>query len=692
MHKIQCILILFLLSLMLGCVAHAQWVQTNGPYNGGINCFAVSGTNLFAGTINGGVFLSTDNGTSWTAVNNGLTDATVRAFAEAPVLVFEHANLIDGISDAPQRDVTVVVADGKINVVSAARISSPANAKRFDLSGRWLLPGFIDAHTHPFNIKFAQSMLSIGGMTTGRSMFTGRYVDVELRERHRRGEFDIPDILAAGYPVVPNIGTFPIPIRMAAIFEDHPQLEDLRGVADIGVAGAQRIVRANLDRHVDLIKVFATNRAFFLSMDPRGRALSIEQLVAAVAEAHNAGIPVAAHALGDEGVAAAVGAGVNSIEHGIYLTDATLELMKEKNAYFVPTISVYPPQGQTKRSNASDADAMAARRQDMAVSVRDSARRAHKMGLRVIAGTDGGGSIGGEIIELVGIGMTPMEAIQAATSRCAEALGISKRTGSIRPGMEADLIVLDANPLEDIKAVRDVVLVVNDGRVVAKIFYNGAEASSIHVAAGIGDLTRVRGFLEKGVDVNMKGARRETALHIASRNGHKEIVELLLAHGADVNAGAWYNRTAADMAMWANHTAIVELLIAKGADDISPLHLAVHKGDLAKAKDLIEQGADANKQTRRGATPLHRAAAAGLKDIAALLIEKGADVNAEMNWPWTPLHSAAENGHKDIVELLIAKGADVNAKDGGGMTSLYYAKAQGHAEIVELLRKHGAKE
>jgi len=454
MHKVRSILVLFLLSLMHACVAHAQGVQTNGPYGGMITSSAVSGTNLSAG---------------------------VRAFAEAPVLVFEHANLIDGISDAPQRDVTVVVREGKIDVVSVARISSPANAKRFDLSGRWLLPGFIDAHTHPFNIKFARNMLAITGMTTSRSMFTGRYFDVELRERHRRGEFDIPDILAAGYPVVPNIGTFPIPdwANIAAIFEDHPQLKDLRGVADVGAAGVQRLVLANLDRKVDVIKVFATNRAFFLSMDPRGRALSNEQLVAAVAEAHNAGIPVAAHALGDEGVVAAVGAGVNSIEHGIYLTDATLELMKEKNAYFVPTISVYPPQGQTKRSNASDADAMVARRQDMAVSVRDSARRAHKMGLRVIAGTDGGGSIGGEIIELVGIGMTPMEAIQAATSRCAEALGISKRTGSIRPGMEADLIVLDANPLEDIKAVRDVVLVVNDGRVVAKIFYNGGFEFSV---------------------------------------------------------------------------------------------------------------------------------------------------------------------------------------------------------------------
>jgi imidazolonepropionase-like amidohydrolase len=386
-----------------------------------------------------------------------------RAFAEAPVLVFEHANLIDGISDAPQQDVTVVVVEGKINVVSAAGISPPANAKRFDLSGRWLLPGFIDAHIHPYGAK---RMLVNDGMTTGRSMFTVRYFDVELRERHRRGKFDIPDILAAGYPVLPNIGTFPIPGNMATIFKDYPQLKDLRGGADIGVAGVQRLVRANLDRHVDWIKVFATNRAGFLNMDPRGRALSNEQLVAAVTEARNAGIPVAVHAYGDDGVVAAVHAGVSSIEHGVYLTDATLELMKEKNVFFVPTISAFPQYGQTK-SNASGADTLAARKQDMALSVRDATWRAHNMGLRVIAGTDGGGSIGDEITELVGIGMTSMEAIQAATSRCAEAFGISNRTGSIRPDLEADLIVLNGNPLEDIKAVRNVVLVVNDGRIVA---------------------------------------------------------------------------------------------------------------------------------------------------------------------------------------------------------------------------------
>jgi len=381
------------------------------------------------------------------------------ASAEAPVLVLEHANLIDGISSAPRRNVTVVVAEGKIKGVSAERISPPANAERFDLSGRWLLPGFIDAHVHPYSIEYAKRLLAIDGMTTGRSMVTARYVDVELRERHRRGEFDIPDILAAGYSVHPS-----------NISEHRPDLEaifkDLPRDADIGVAGAQRLVRANLDRHVDVIKVFATYAASVLipGIDPRDRALSNEQLVAAVAEARNAGIPVAAHAHGDEGVAAAVRAGVSTIEHGTYLTDATLELMKEKNVYFVPTISAFVQVGT--ESKASGADALAARMQGMTVSVRDAARRAHKMGLRVIAGTDGA-RISEEITELVGIGMTPMEAIQAATSRCAETLGISKRTGSILPGLEADLIVLNGNPLQDIKAVGNVVLVVNDGRIAA---------------------------------------------------------------------------------------------------------------------------------------------------------------------------------------------------------------------------------
>ena len=203
-------------------------------------------------------------------------------------------------------------------------------------------------------------------------------------------------------------------------------------------------------------------------------------------------------------------------------------------------------------------------------------------------------------------------------------------------------------------------------------------------------LDKVKAFLGRGIDINAKDTLNRTALHYAAEEGHKKLVELLLAHGADLNASTSYDRTAAELAMSRGHTEIVKLLVSKGAD-ISPLHLAIYLKDVAKARSLIESGADVNRRTPHGTTPLTRAVGAGLKDIVELLIAKGADVNAKSNWDWTPLHSAVY-GHKDIVELLIAKGANVKAREGGGRTPLWYAQEEGHAEIVELLRKHGAKE
>lgn len=400
-------------------------------------------------------------------VGSFLACACVLTAQTGPVIVFEHANLIDGISSEPLHDATVVVREGRIESIGTTGKDFPPSAQHIDLSGKWMLPGLIDAHVHPTSLKGAQNMLK-AGVTTGRSMLTPHYTDVGVRELHRRGDTDVPEILAAGYPIIP------IPTQfqpdMTTMFLDMPQLDDLRKDSDIGVEGVRRLVRSNLDHHVDVIKVFATERAGIPTTDPRKQMLSNAELAAAVDEAHKAGIPVAAHAHGDEGAAAAVRAGVDTVEHGTYLSDGTLKLMRERNVCFTPTLSA-DAMLANPTSDSPEAVALAVRARGMLPRAREAARHARQMGVRVIAGSDSGYTpddphrITDEMFELVGIGMSPMEAIQAATSTSAECLGISKRTGSIRPGLEADLIVLDQNPLADINAVRDVLLVVNDGKI-----------------------------------------------------------------------------------------------------------------------------------------------------------------------------------------------------------------------------------
>jgi len=284
--------------------------------------------------------------------------------------------------------------------------------------------------------------------------------------------------------------------------------------------------------------------------------------------------------------------------------------------------------------------------------------------------------------------------LQTATYNPAKFLGKLDSMGTIEQGKIADLVLLDANPLQDIRNTKRIAAVVVGGKIFDKTALQKmlaqSETSPLIVAAAEGKIEHVKSLISGGVDVNVKDLDCLTPLHYAAQRGHKETVEVLLEHGADVNIGDYYSRTAAEYAMSSNHGEIVQLLVSKGAD-ISPLHFALYMKDEAKARSLIEGGADVNRRTPYGTTPLDRAVGAGFKDIVVLLIAKGANVNTKDNWDWTPLHSAVY-GHKDIVELLIAKGADVNARDAEGRTPLSYAKEEGHTEIVELLRKHEAKE
>jgi imidazolonepropionase-like amidohydrolase len=381
--------------------------------------------------------------------------------AAAVTLVLENANVIDAVSDEPRLGVTVVIRDGRIASVGGAP-AIPADARRIDLTGRWVMPGLIDAHVHPSRIGGGQNMLA-AGVTTGRSMSIGHFADAGMQALHEAGAADLPEILPAGYPIVPDPMDF-IP-DLGGIFLDTPELADLRG-RPLDDEGIRRIVRANIARGATNIKLFANHRAGVLSSDPRKPLLTEAQMRVAVAEAEAGGARVGVHAYSDGGAAAAVRAGAHTIDHGVFLSDSTLRLMRDKGVCLVPTMEAIAMELEPRDDVAAG---LTIRSRAMTPRSRATVRRAIELGVKVVAGTDSNYSsdvyvrIGDELDLLRSVGMPPMDVIRAATSRSAECIGVADRTGSIRPGYEADLIVLERNPLEDIGAVRDVGIVINNG-------------------------------------------------------------------------------------------------------------------------------------------------------------------------------------------------------------------------------------
>jgi imidazolonepropionase-like amidohydrolase len=386
--------------------------------------------------------------------------APVRA-QERSVLVLRGGVVIDGTSPALIPGATVIVSQGKIERVVTGSVPAPAGAQVVDLAGRYLLPGLIDGHVHISTLEQARRAL-LSGVTTARSAGASFFADVGLRELARLGHADAPEVLAAGYHVRPD--------PAEGLFLDDPSLGDLRESGLKGPEALRRAVRAMVKRGVNVIKVNATERAGTPQTDPRKPLYTEAELRAIVEEAGAAGIPVMAHAHGDEGARAAVAAGVRSIEHGTFLGDATLGLMAERGTFLAPTIAVVSD--LTQPGGDYDNAALQIRGRFMLPRIRETAGRAVRAGVKVVAATDTGYGpesvvrLSHELEELVGIGMSPMQAIQAATVVAAEMMKVSDRTGRIAQGLDADLIVVERNPLEDIRAMQDILLVVNNGKVV----------------------------------------------------------------------------------------------------------------------------------------------------------------------------------------------------------------------------------
>ena len=389
-----------------------------------------------------------------------LAGLTPLAAQERAPLYLVNANVVDGVSGNVVRDATIVIEGTRITRI-APRLAPPrgTGVQVIDLAGRWVAPGLIDAHTHIATLANAKRAL-FSGVTTVRSASVPAYQDVAMRDQARAGQILAPDVLAAGVFVTPNLGeTVLADRRLGALAGGVTTPEQLRA-----------LVRVNLDRGVDWIKTRGTERAGLPDTDPRKQVYDEAELRAIVEEAATKGIPVMAHAHGDEGAYAAVAAGARSIEHGTFLSDSTLRLMKQKGAWFVPTLSTVVD--LSRPGGDYDDPVLALRGESMLPRLEQTIRRAHTLGVRIAAGADtdyGAESltrISHEVMRFRALGLSPVEALATATSGAADLLGIGARTGRVAEGYEADLIVLEANPLEDAGVLQDVLIVITDGRVV----------------------------------------------------------------------------------------------------------------------------------------------------------------------------------------------------------------------------------
>ena len=653
-------------------------------------------------------------------------------------LVFTDVTVIDATGAPAKPDMTVVIKGGRIAALGkTANLDVPENAHVVDATGKFLIPGLWDMHIHPLNKKDYLALFIANGVTGMRVMW-GVPEHHKWREEISAGELIGPRMVISS-PIVdgPNARG-----RRIAVSSEDEGRQVVRKVKKEGADLVKLSIRIPRDAYFAIADEakkqgipFAGHVPYFVSLAEASDAgqQSIEHcpfvLLACSSEGEEE-LRKKAKETRDtpEGKLEGVRARVKLIADITYSEKKAAELFSRfvKNSTWVcPTLIVkHGPLFRDEQDLANDP-----RLKYIPLSTRDSWKNEvpaatgegradlkkfcekqlaivgamRDAGVGLLAGTDTytpGFDLQDELALFVQAGLSPMEALQTATYNPAKCLGKLGSMGTVERGKVADLVLLDANPLQDISNTQRIAAVVVGGKIFQRAALQKmlaqveaqAEVEHLHHAAANGEIEQVKLLISQGADVNVKDSAGQTPLHYAARKGHKEIVELLLAQGADVNLGEkYYNRTAVELAVKGNHKEIVQLLIAKGAD-ISPLHLALYMKDETKAKSLIEGGADVNKRTPYGTTPLHGAVGAGFKDIVELLIDKGADVNAKDNWDWTPLHSAAEEGHEDMVGLLIAKGANVKARDGGGRTPLWYAQDEGHNEIVELLRKHGAKE
>jgi imidazolonepropionase-like amidohydrolase len=393
----------------------------------------------------------------------------------------------------------VLIAGDRIREVGDERELQPRvppQARVVDLSRYTVLPGLIDAHTHltfsPYLMGYSSLGVSVpreallgarnarvtlaAGFTTVRNVGASGYADVALRDAINAGDVPGPRILASA-PALGITGGHCDENLLAPEFHYFSE-----GVAN-GVPAVMAKVREDIKYGADLIKFCATGGVLSKGDNAELEQFSPEEMQAIVREAHRLGRKVAAHAHGAQGIRDAVLAGVDSIEHGSFIDEEGIQLMKQHGTYLVPTLYLgdwflenYAKLGLTEDMVAKAKLVMPAARQNVAKAFRE--------GVKVAFGTDAAvyphGLNAREFAVMVKLGLTPLAAIQAATINAADLLGWSDRIGTLEPGKYADMIAVEGDPLKDVTTLERVKRVLKGGEVVEAAPVEGHESNVEH--------------------------------------------------------------------------------------------------------------------------------------------------------------------------------------------------------------------
>jgi imidazolonepropionase-like amidohydrolase len=406
--------------------------------------------------------------------------------ATAQVTAIKAGRLIDPDSATVLNDQIILIRDHKIEAVGK-NITIPSDAKIIDLSKMTVLPGLIDCHTHladgkeengdPLSyfkktsaqvayesIPNARNML-LSGFTTVRDVGVYRALnDVALRDAIARGLVDGPRMFVAGAYVTITGGAG----ALTGLAPDIGLPWDLHyGQAD-SPWEVRQVIRKLAQNGVDHIKILSSGAVLEHGSNPNSQEFTLEELQAAVDEASHFGLRVEAHAHSTMGIKNAIRAGVASVEHASMIDDEGIALAKVRGTYL--DMDIYDEEciEQEGREGQIPADFLQ-HDAELGQIQRDNFRKAVKAGAKMSFGTDAGvcayGTSGKQFAFMVKYGMTPMQAIQAATSSAADLLGHSDIIGSIKPGKFADIIAVSGDPLQDVSVLENVSFVMKDGKV-----------------------------------------------------------------------------------------------------------------------------------------------------------------------------------------------------------------------------------